>query len=68
MSAPTFRSYRVSLAGCGAYAVWVTAESRRAACGLAERLWSENRSSLTLQRGGLAYVEILDEYDEAVTS
>jgi len=68
MSAPALRNYRVSLAGYGAYAVWVTAESRRAACDLAEQLWSENRSSLTVQHGGIAYVEILDEYDEAVTS
>jgi len=68
MSAPALRNYRVSLAGFGAYAVWVTAESRRAACELAEEMWSENRSTSTLLHGGIAYVEILDEYDEAVTS
>jgi hypothetical protein len=64
MSAPALRNFRVSLVGYGAYAVWVTAESRRAACDLAERMWSENRSTSTLQHGGIAYVEILDEYEE----
>ena len=34
--APQLRNYRVSLVGYGVYAVWVTAESRRAACDLAE--------------------------------
>jgi hypothetical protein len=65
MTAPALRNYRVSLVGSGAYAVWVTAESRRAACDLAEHMWSENRSTLTLQHGGTASVEILDEYEEA---
>jgi len=64
MNAPALRNYRVSLAGYGAYAVWVTAESRRAACDLAERMWSENRSALALQHGEIEYVEIVDEYDE----
>ena len=68
MSVPALRNYRVSLVGQGTYAVWVTAESRRAACDLAERMWSGNRSSLALPHGEIEYVEILDEYDEAVTS
>jgi hypothetical protein len=62
MSAPDLRSYRVSLAGDGAYAVWVTAESRRAACDLAERMWNENRSAVARQGGD--DIKILDEYEE----
>jgi hypothetical protein len=59
-AAPDLRSYRISLPGSGA--VWVTADSRRAACDLAERVWTEHRS--ILPRGtGLA--EILDEYDDS---
>jgi hypothetical protein len=58
MSAPELRSYRVSLVGYGVFAVWVTAESRRTACALAERLCSENRSAVT---GDIA---VLDEHEE----
>lgn len=54
MSVPDLRSYRVALADSGAYAVWVTAESREAACELA-------RSTLPSSPGP---VEILDEYDD----
>jgi hypothetical protein len=64
MSAPELRSYRVSLVGYGVYAIWVTAESRGAACDVAERLWSENRSALTWCDGGIEHIEILDEYEE----
>jgi hypothetical protein len=64
MSAPELRSYRVSLVGYGVFAVWVTAESRRAACDLAERMWHENRSALAGPDPGFEYVEILDEYEE----
>jgi hypothetical protein len=59
MSAFDLRSYRVSLPGSGA--VWVTADSRRAACDLAERVWTEHRSVLPC---GTGPVEILDEYDD----
>jgi hypothetical protein len=58
------RNYRVSLVGYGVYAVWVTAECRRAACDLAERMWRETRSVVPLQDGVIEYVEILDEYEE----
>jgi len=34
MSGVNLPNYRVSLVGSGAYAVWVIAESRRAACDL----------------------------------
>jgi hypothetical protein len=61
MSAPNLCNYRVSPVGCGAYAVWVTAESRRAACDLAERMLNENRSAL-LSRD--CSIEVLDEYEE----
>jgi hypothetical protein len=64
MSAPELRSYRVSLVGYGVFAVWVTAESRTAACLAAERLWSENRSALDRRDGGIEHIEILDEYEE----
>jgi hypothetical protein len=64
MNAPQLRNYRVSLVGYGVYAVWVTAESRRAACDLAERMWRETRSVVPLQDGVIEYVEILDEYEE----
>jgi hypothetical protein len=59
MSAPDLRSYRVSLPGSGA--IWVTADSRRAACDLAARVWTEHRSILPC---GTGPVEILDEYDD----
>jgi hypothetical protein len=62
--APELRSYRVSLVGYGVYAVWVTAESRRAACDLAERMWNENRSAVARQDGVIEYIEILDEYED----
>jgi hypothetical protein len=39
-------------------------ESRRAACALAERLWSENRATLAWRDGGIEHIEILDEYEE----
>ena len=64
MSAPELRKYRVSLKGHGTFAVWVAAESRRAACELAERMWSENRSGVAGHGTGFEYVEILDEYEE----
>jgi hypothetical protein len=63
-NAPQLRNYRVSLVGYGAYAVWVTAESRRAACDLAERMWNESRSAVAWQDGVLEHIEILDEYEE----
>jgi hypothetical protein len=44
---PELRNYRVSLVGYGVYAVWVTAESGRAACEAAERLWSETAPAST---------------------
>jgi hypothetical protein len=52
----------------GAYAVWVTAESRRAACELAEHTWSENPPTLSCQNGGIQHIEVLDEYEEADTA
>ena len=64
MSAAELRSYRVSLVDYGVYAVWVTAESRRAACDAAERLWNENRSALDWRDGGIECVEVLDEYED----
>ena len=64
MSAANLRSYRVSLVGYGVYAAWVTAESRQAACQLAERMWWENRSALSWQDGGIEHIEVLDEYEE----
>jgi len=63
MSGVNLRNYRVSLVGSGAYAIWVTAESRRAACDLAERMWRENRSMPFGQHGDIEHVEVLDEYD-----
>jgi hypothetical protein len=66
MSAPELRSYRVSLVGYGVYAVWVTAESRRAACDAAERLWSENCSALDWRDGGIERIETLDEHEEGL--
>jgi hypothetical protein len=63
MSAPKFRSYLVSLMDHGTFAVWVTAESRHAACELAERMWSESRSAVAGLERGFEYVEILEEYD-----
>jgi hypothetical protein len=59
MSVPDLRSYRVSLPGSGA--VWVTADSRRAACDMAERIWTDHHSILP---GGTGPVEILDEYED----
>jgi hypothetical protein len=64
MTAPEMRSYRVSLVGHGECAVWVTAESRPAACELAARLWRENRSTLYSPDGVMEYVGILDEYED----
>ena len=68
MSSPTLRNYRVSLVGYGVYAVWVIADSRRAACELAERMWYENRSALSWQDGGIEHIEVLDEYDEDIAA
>jgi hypothetical protein len=59
MSAPDLRSYRVSLPGSGA--VWVTADSRRAACDLAESILGENSAP---PRDGTGPAEILDEYED----
>jgi hypothetical protein len=64
MSGTDLRSYRVSLMGCGVYAVWVTAESRHAACDVAERMWRETRSVLPLRDGVIEFAEILDEYEQ----
>ena len=61
MTAPALRNYRVSLAAYGPKAVWVTAESRRAACELAESLLNENRSTLPSPD---RCIEVLDEYEE----
>ena len=63
MSIAALRRYRVLLVGYGVYAVWVTAESRTAACSTAERLWSENHSTLDWRDGGIEHIEILDEYE-----
>jgi hypothetical protein len=68
MSAANLRSYRVSLGGYGVYAVWVTAESRRAACELAESMLNENRSPLSWQDGSIEHIEVLDEYEEDVAA
>jgi hypothetical protein len=65
MTAPNLRTYRVALVGSGAYAIWVTAESRRTACELAERMWRESRFALSCHGGGIGHIEILDEYEEA---
>jgi hypothetical protein len=62
MSAPSLRSYRVSLAD--GYAVRVTAESRQAARSLADQLGSETRSSVAPAGASFEYVQILDEYEE----
>jgi hypothetical protein len=64
VSAPELRNYRVSLAGDGELAVRVTAESRRAACDLVERMWSENNLPLTVPNGCIWPIEILDAYEE----
>jgi len=63
MSAPELRSYRVSLVG-GRYAVWVTAESRNAACEVAERMWRDRRSAFPPSLGAMEWIEVLDEYEE----
>jgi hypothetical protein len=68
MTAPNLRNHRVSLVGYGVCAVWVTAESRRAACEAAERMWHENRSALSWQDGGIEHIEVLDEYEEDVAA
>jgi hypothetical protein len=62
MSAP-LRNYRVALVDSGAYAVWVTAESRRAACALAETLPTD--SVTPWPDGDIRRIEVLDEYDIA---
>ncbi len=64
MSAP-LRNDRVALAGAGARAVWVTAESRCAACELAARLLIRSRSVMSWPDLGIAHMQILDEYEEA---
>jgi hypothetical protein len=64
MSARNLRRYRIALAGSGAYAVWVTAESRKAACELAEGMLNEARSALLWPHGNLGHIEVLDEYEE----
>jgi len=61
MSAPNLRNYRVSLVGSGVYAVWVTAESRLAACELAANMLSQGRSALPSPDRS---IEVLDEYEE----
>jgi hypothetical protein len=53
--------YRVSLAD--GFAVWIAAESRQAAGLLAERLWSETRSTVAPDGAAFEYVEILDEFE-----
>lgn len=68
MNAPNLRTYRVSLLGYGVYAVWVTAESRRAACELAESMWRDNRTALCWQDSGVEHIEVLDEYEEDVAA
>jgi hypothetical protein len=50
------------------YAVRVIAESRRTACDLAQRMWSENRSALSGQDGSIEHIEVLDEYEEDVAA
>lgn len=62
------RNYRVSLVGYGLYAVWVTAESRRAACELAERMWSENRDAMSWQDCGIEHIEVLDEFEADIAA
>jgi hypothetical protein len=57
---PSRRRSEVPHEDYGVYAVWVTAESRRAACDLAERMWNENRSAVARQDGVLVHIEILD--------
>ena len=64
MSVPNLRSYRVALARSGAYAVWVTAESRNTACKLAESMLNEAPSALSWPHGNAACIEVLDEYEE----
>jgi len=67
MSAPDLRSYRVSLVS-GMHAVWVTAESRRAACDLAEHLWRDKRPAFAPAAGAMEWIEVLDEYEEGGAS
>jgi hypothetical protein len=62
MSAP-LRSYRVALDDAGACAIWVTAESRRAACALAESMLTD--SVTPWPDGDIRRIEVLDEYDIA---
>lgn len=64
MNIPALRSYRVSLVAYGVYAVWVTAESREAACAVAERLWRKDHSAFTWCDGGIEHIEVLDEYED----
>jgi len=68
MSGAFLRNYRVSLVGYGVYAVWVTAESRRAACDLAERMWHENRDAMCWQDCGIEHIEVLDEYEADIAA
>jgi hypothetical protein len=64
MSAPELRSYRVALGGNGTFAIRVTAESRRAACDLVERTYSESNPPLAVPNGCIWPIEILDAYEE----
>jgi hypothetical protein len=65
MSAPALRNFRVFVVGYGAYAVWVTAESRRAACELAASMLSQSRSALPSPDRS---IEVLDEYEEGTAA
>jgi len=68
MSGVNLRNDRVSLVGSSAYAIWVTAESRRAACDLAERMWRENRDAMSWQDGGIEHIQVLDEYEADIAA
>jgi hypothetical protein len=58
MSAPGLRNYRVSLVGHVVYGVWITAESRTAACEVARRMCRETRDAMSWQDGDFEQIEV----------
>jgi hypothetical protein len=62
MSEP-LRNYRVALADSGAYAVWIIAESRQAACVLAASVLTASCADPSWPEGGIRRFVILDEHD-----
>jgi hypothetical protein len=62
------RTYRVALDDAGACAIWVTAESRQAACELAESMLAQSRSALPWPDSSIKRIKVLDEYEEDIAA